>query len=319
MNDTSSSPPASPLIWGNLLHLSYNMWSDWENPAVKSPYYAAKPFLRFEDGLWDDLLNRMSRAGFNMVVLDLGDGVFYESHPEIAVENAWSVERLRAELDKMRSLGLEPIPKLNFSTCHDHWMGPYARRISTPEYYDFCRDIIAEVMALFDTPRFFHLGMDEEEQKHQRTFEYVVLRQYDLWWRDFRFLVEQVEKAGSRTWIWSDYVWEHPEPFWEKMPHSVLQSNWYYGGAFGPDVKEVRAYLDLDTNGFDQIPTLSNWTTPDNIPGTVRFCREHLSPERLKGFLLAPWRPTLEACRDRHLDALDRFAEVIAEVKREGE
>ena len=25
-------PPKRPLIWGNLLHLGYNMWCDWDNP-----------------------------------------------------------------------------------------------------------------------------------------------------------------------------------------------------------------------------------------------------------------------------------------------
>ena len=303
------------MIWANLLHLSYNMWSDWENPAIKSPYNACKPYLRFEDALWNDLLRAMADGGMNMVIIDLGDGVRYESHPEIAVEGAWSVARLREELAKMRQMGLEPIPKLNFSTCHDQWMGDYARRVSTPEYYAFCRDMIAEVIQLFDTPRFFHLGMDEEELKHQRNFEYVVLRQYDLWWRDFFFFVEQVTSKGVRPWIWSDYVWEHPEPFYEKMPRSILQSNWYYGGGFDMEQTPVRAYVDLEAHGFDQVPTLSNWTTPENIGGTVRFCREHIAPERLKGFLLAPWRPTLEEVRDRHMDAITHFVQAKAALE----
>ena len=304
------------LIWGNLLHLSYNFWGDWENPEVSSPYHAAKPYLRFDDRLWDDLLRRMADAGMNLVVLDLGDGVAYRSHPEIAVEGAWSVERLREELGKLRALGLEPIPKLNFSTCHDQWLGPYARQVSTPAYYAVCRDLIAEVIDLFDTPRFFHLGMDEEEQKHQRTFEYVVLRQHGLWWRDFFFFVEQVERRGVRPWIWSDYVWEHPEPFYAQMPRSVLQSNWYYGTRFDPDVKEAAAYIDLEAHGFDQVPTLSNYKSPENIAGTVRFAREHIARERLKGFLIAPWRPTLEACRPRHEEAIAHLAKVIRNVER---
>lgn len=301
------------LIWGNLLHLSYNMWGDWENPAVKSPYYAAKPFLRFDDSLWNDLLRQMADAGMNLVVLDLGDGVAYESHPEIAVTGAWPVERLREEIQKLRGLGLEPIPKLNFSTCHDHWLGPYARQVSTPQYYAVCRDLIAEVIALFDTPRFFHLGMDEEEMKHQRHFEHVVIRQFDLWWRDFFFFVEQVESKGVRPWIWSDYVWERPELFYKKMPASVLQSNWYYGSRFDMELIPVKTYVDLETHGFDQVPTLSNWTAPENIGGTVRFARENIAPERLKGFLLAPWRPTLEPCRERHEEAIARLAQAINE------
>ena len=309
----------SSLIWGNLLHLSYNMWADWEwSPDGKHPYNASNPFLRFDDGLWNDLLTAMSEGGLNMVVIDLGDGVQYQSHPEIAVEGAWTTRRLRDELAKMRAMGLEPIPKLNFSTCHDQWLGKYSRMVSTPEYYAVCRDLIAEVIELFDTPRFFHLGMDEEEQKHQRNFEYVVLRQYDLWWRDFFFFILQVESKGVRPWIWSDYVWEHPELFYARMPKSVLQSNWYYGASFDESLGPVKAYLELDAAGHDQIPTLSNWTNATNVGDTVTFSRKHFAPERLKGFLLAPWRPTLEACRPIHMAAIGQLAKAKADMLRGG-
>ena len=300
------------MIYANLLHLSYNMWCDWDNPAVKGPYYAAKPYLRFDDNVWNDLLAAMVKAKMNMVVIDLGDGVKYQSHPEIAVEGAWTRDKLKSEIKKLKGMGLEPIPKLNFSTCHDHWLGPYARMVSTPKYYEVCQNLIAEVIDLFDKPRYFHLGMDEEEQKHQRWFEHVVLRQYGLWWRDFEFFVKQVESKGIKAWIWSDYVWEHPDLFWERMPKSILQSNWYYGNAFSADTKEVKAYLDLEDHKYDQAPTLSNWESNDNIYGTVRFCREHIPAERLKGFFLAPWRPTLPEVRDTHLSAIEHFGKAIA-------
>ncbi len=36
----------------------------------------------------------------NMVIIDLGDGVKYDSHPEIAVTGAWSPQKLMRELKK---------------------------------------------------------------------------------------------------------------------------------------------------------------------------------------------------------------------------
>lgn len=75
--------------------------------------------------LWNELQQKMLGVGVNMVVIDLGDGVKYESHPEIAVRGAWSVKQLRQELAKLRKMGIEPIPKLNFSATHDIWLGPY--------------------------------------------------------------------------------------------------------------------------------------------------------------------------------------------------
>src|SRR5690349_20435771 len=106
------------LIWGSLLHLSFNMWSD--RPAADwLEYVGAEPYLRFDQSLWDDLLRQMAGAGMHMIVIDLGDGIQYESHPEIAVQGAWSIHKLKQELAKARALGLEVIPKLNFSTSHD--------------------------------------------------------------------------------------------------------------------------------------------------------------------------------------------------------
>jgi hypothetical protein len=257
----------------------------------------------------------MAKHGMNMVVIDLGDGVEYQSHPEIAVKGAWSRLRLRDELKKMRSMGLEPIPKLNFSTCHDEWLGDYSKMVCSPKYYEVCKDLIAEVIELFERPRLFHLGMDEEDAKHQKAFEYVVVRQYGLWWRDFEFFVDQVTSKGIQPWIWADYVWEHPELFYARMPKSILQSNWYYGTNFDGKVLAVKTYNDLEAHGYDQVPTLSNWTNSDNIEGTVRYCKEHIDPQRLKGFLLAPWRPTLAETRDRHLDAIEHFAKAMEIIK----
>jgi hypothetical protein len=293
------------MIWAYLLHLSYNMWGDRSVP--NAPYYQYRPYLRCEDALWDEIVERMPGAGVNTLVIDLGDGVKYRSHPEISVENAWPVEKLKEQLRRMRSLGLEPVPKLNFSTCHDAWMGPYARRVSTPEYYDFAKDLIAEVIEIFDGPKLFHLGMDEEALVHQRHFEYVVIRQHDLWWRDLQFLFDQVTAKGVRPWIWSDNIWVRPDEFVQRMPKNALQSNWYYGKEFDSRI-EVKAYKDLDAGGFDQVATFSNWEDPENVYNTVRFCKENLSPERLKGFLHAPWRPTLGEVRHRHMAALEEIA-----------
>ncbi len=300
----------SDMIWAILYHLGYNMWCDWDNPKRRSWHTNASPDLRFDDSLWNDLVKQMAEAGVNMVVIDIGEGVRYESHPELAVNGSWTPDRLKKELANLRELGIEPIPKLNFSATHDAWLGPYSRCLSTPAYYDVCKDLIAETIQLFDTPRFFHLGMDEETAPHQRDYEYVVIRQHDLWWRDFYFYIEQVQAAGVRPWIWSDYVWHHPEDFYKKMPKSVLQSNWYYGEEFdvNDEKRYVKAYVELEEHGYDQVPTGSNWSNDVNFQRTVDFCKKHIAPELLKGFLHAPWRPTLEQYREHSLNAIRQTA-----------
>jgi len=301
------------MIWVNLVHLSYNMWIDHDAPELEGygKIIIAQPNLRFDKAVYDDILKAMVENGANMLVIDLGDAVKYESHPEIAVNGAWSVEQLRSELARIRKIGIEPIPKLNFSATHDIWMGPYSRMLSTPQYYDVCRDLISEVIDIFDNPRLFHIGMDEETYGHQIYQKYVVIRQYDLWWHDLLFYVKEVEKKGVQSWMWSDYEWHHPELFFKNMPKSVLQSNWYYDPDMYPEEEPnktyVKAYLDLEKHGYDQVPTGSNHSTPVNFEETVKFCKEHIAPERLKGFLQTVWRPTVEEYRQRQIEAVEQI------------
>jgi hypothetical protein len=310
----------SNLLWGNLLHLSFNMWEDRDDTQVQWRTYRDE--LQLDKPLWDDLTARMAEAGMNLLVLDLGDAVAYQSHPEIAVRQAWSPAQLRDELGRLRGLGLEPIPKLNFASTHDAWLKEYGRMVSTPRYYEVCADLIEEVCALFDRPRFFHLGMDEETCQHQRYYAYLVVRQHELYWHDFHYLCDQVERHGVRPWIWSDCIWHRAPTFVEQVSSAVLQSNWYYGLDFpdpcsGEPDREGKvgmpdAYVTLDQYGYDQIPTASNHSTPHNFGRTVEWCRQHLAPERLLGFLTAPWRPTTEQYRDHHLAAIDQVAAAMA-------
>ena len=307
------------LMWGALLHMGTNMWSDvpvtsWGPfKGEQLSLVCQADHLRFDDKVWQALTARMQAAKMNLVVIDLGEALQYESHPELAVKGSWTVERFRKELARLRALGLEPIPKLNFSTAHDTWLKEYGRQVSTPAYYKVCADLVREVCAIFDRPRFFHLGYDEETAAHQAKYRYAVVRQGELWWHDFLFFVKEVESQGVRPWIWSDYYWNHPEEFLSRMPKSVLQSNWYYGAAFDPEKqKYVKAYLDLEKAGFDQVPTGSNWSCDTNFPDTVGFCRKGLAPERLKGFLMAPWFFTLPEWQEKNLQAI---AQVEAAMK----
>lgn len=40
--------------------------------------------------------------------------------------------------------------------------------------------MIADVIETFDTPRFFHIGFDEEDDKNQRKHSISIVRQGDL-------------------------------------------------------------------------------------------------------------------------------------------
>ena len=304
-------------IWGCLLHLSFNMWEEYISPH--RPFRGFRPDLELDEVLWREAVQAMAKNGGNMIVIDLGDAVRYESHPEIAVNGAWSPKKLREELKKMRDLGIEPIPKLNFSAGHDTWLREYSRMVSTEKYYEVCADLITEVCDLFDKPRFFHLGMDEESAGHQTHYRYIAVRQNDVWWGDFYFLITQVEKNGSRAWIWPDYMlWNHPEQFFEKMPKSVVQSNWFYGTFDNINQKDIQAYISLNQGGYEQIPAGAYLTgkyftgikSPElNIGGTADFCKKNLDDRLLLGFLQTWWGPTIEENRDRIIEGIRLLGE----------
>jgi len=303
------------MIWAYLMHLSTNQWGD-RPPAPGATPNPSQDYMAevvFDEAVWRQVTERLAAAGVTMIVLDLGDSVRYDSHPEIALPGAWSPKKLAEESRRLGDIGLELIPKLNFSARHDAWLGKYGRMLATDIYREVCTDLITEVCEILDTPRFFHLGMDEEGYELQKRLAFAAVRQGDLWWEDLGVLTTAVEAAGVRPWVWADAAWHHPDEYYVQMPKSVLQSNWHYGLAF-PDDNSVRprvlkpgteahlAYLDLDEHGYDQIPGsgfyLGTW---DSFPLTVRYCLERLNQERLLGFLQSPWAMTIPSRLEDHL------------------
>ena len=312
----AASATAPEAIKAVLLHLGHNMWCDWFPEGMDlSKFEKGLPdtTLRCKDDLWRKVTDHAAAKGMNMIVIDLGEGAVYPSHPELAITGSWSVEKLRAELNRLRGMGLEPIPKLNFSTTHNGWLKYYRRMLSTPTYYKVCEDVLRDAYKIFDRPRFIHIGCDEETAQHQagsgRAY-YISVRVGEFWMHDFEHLVRTVEKLGARPWAWSDYGWSHPE-FMQRCPKSVVLSNWYYDECYGgfdlatnktADHKRLINFWDLEKAGYDQIPCGTNWVgwkrrqvnagAEDVIGKLVKLGRQVVAPERLLGFMMAPWAST---------------------------
>ena len=325
-----ASRPEPKFMWGVLLHFGLNIQSDIPVDKWGGKKYfgedlklmTAADHVRFDEGVFDRLTDRMAAKGLNTIVIDLEEALYYPSHPELAVKGTWSVERFQKKLAQLRAKGLEPIPKLNFSTAHDVWLKEYHKMVSTPKYYQVVSDVISDAIDVFEKPRFFHIGFDEESHNHQKRHSISIVRQGDLWWHDFLHIVNAVEKKGVRAWCWSDKIWHAKKEFLNRMPKSVLQSNWYYGRNFelnrplpeGRECNYVDAYIELEKAGFDQVPTGSNWSVNDSISATVSFARKHIAPERLKGFLAAPWVKTLPQFEKMHEEQIDQVHDAMRTI-----
>lgn len=328
---------ASEEIRALLLHLGHNMWCDWIPPDIdRSCFEKGLPDLklRSRDDYWREVTDYAAIRGLNMIVVDVGEGLVYPSHPELAIEGSWSPEKLKGEVARLKSIGLEAIPKLNFSTTHNGWLKQYRRMLSTPTYYKVCEDVLADVHEVFGHPRFVHIGCDEEMASHQlasKRTPFVIERTGEFWWHDFLHIVRTVERLGARAWAWSDYGWDHWEAFEKRCPRSVLLSNWYYDECYGgfdrqtnktADLKRLQNFYNLDAAGFEQVPCGTNWVGwirkrekvgADDVMGKlVALCRKDISGDLLKGFMMAPWAscdtPENVAFNRR---GIDLFAEAV--------
>ena len=177
---------SSAFKWIDLVHLGMKMWGDlpmkeppkrdgimtkvltdeeydaiWRNPDI-----LAKDRVYFDEPFWKELSEKLKASGCNCILFDVGEALRYPSHPELAVKGTWSPEKLRAEILRLRGMGFEVFPKLNFSTSHDAWLGPYERMIATPKYYEVCADVIRDTMEVFAPVENFHIGFDEIGRAH---------------------------------------------------------------------------------------------------------------------------------------------------------
>ncbi len=288
-----------------LLHLSYNQWKDKPDDRV---VYGFSDKLRFDRAVFNDVVTLMAKLKMNMIVLDLGDAIRYRSHPEIAVKGALTPKQLVELLNQCRDLGIEPIPKLNFATTHDIWLKEYERMVGTEQYNRVCDDLIAEVCELFGRPRFFHIGMDEEDLPNHRglKLEHIVIREGQVWLDAVKRFDQTIRKHGARTWMWADPLWptrEGPRP---AIPKDILMSDWNYSRQ--KEFPTLKAIVDM---GYDNIPAGANWSEDQNIYLLSRYAATQLDPKKVPGMLMTSWNPTLENCRHNLLNAVSLAAGVF--------
>ena len=256
--------------------------------------------LNTEKDAWKEISKEASSFGFNYVLIEIADGIKYKSHPEIAIDGAWEIEELKEELQKLRGMNLIPIPKLNFSTAHDAWLGIYSRMISTPEYYSVARDIISEVIDIFDTPELLHIGLEDEGHHSQIRYDYVCFRQHDLYWHDYNFLISCVREKGVRPWVAVDPYIVNKERFLENTDKDVVISPLYENHFFtatGPVTakdpssapeKRLTSFTELPALGYDIIPTFFTRNNRLCVDHIIRYVHKMVNVEKVKAILIAP-------------------------------
>ncbi len=288
-------------MWGILVHLSMNMW------------LPKKEGIMFDDDFWSYVLEESSKTGINTIILDIGDGIQFASHPEISLKDAWSRGRVRQEVERCRKLGISLIPKLNFATPHDMWLGEYARMVSTTTYYKVCNDLIKEVYELFEHPEYIHIGMDEEDARHVQNHEYAVYRQGELFWHDLRFLVDCVRDTGAMPFMWGCPLYRHFDEYKKHFsPDECVLSPWAYN-AFNKEhwtPIESRAEYVAYYNEGEYANLGIKYVEED--PYLVMF--REVSPKVCEeGYKLIPCASVFNRCDWNHMDLLEYFKELASD------
>jgi len=288
-------------MWSILVHLGPSM-------GVKGDSSLGSKKMNFDEDIWDMIIERSVEVGINTIVLDVGDGIQYASHPEISAEGAWTRYRLNKEIERCEKVGIKLIPKLNFSTMHDHWLGIYGRMVSTPQYYTVCADLIKEVYEAFQKPEYIHLGMDEESAEFAQA-EFNCFRKGDLFWHDLRFLVDCVEAAGAKAWIWSSPLFDYPEEYKKHFePGEVLISPYHYNALREDHYTpiETRSEYLVYYNEGKYAEMGIKYVEED--PFLVHFM-EVAIPLMKEGYLYAPCASVFNRCKYNHDDLLEYFKE----------
>lgn len=307
--------------WVYFIQLSNHMHNDGNGKFRY--WYDVEPYIpenNVDFTIWDELIPMLKEQKCNTLLIDIGDGVKFDSHPEISAPDAVSKEFLKKKLDEARAAGLTPIPKFNFSTEHHCWLKEYRRMVSSKIYRKVCVDLIDEMCELFDKPELFHLGMDEETSLDSEQWrECVIMRGENLMFEDFGLMFDACRRNGARPWIWSDYYWINPEIFERRMPRDVMQSNWFYAhfrefpqGHFLRDA--INSFEALDKMGFDQMPTCSTYDCQSNPREVMTHCKKLVNPATVKGYVMAPWADLTKENELILQNSVLRFGEARAKI-----
>lgn len=286
------------MIWAFMMKMGSNMWGrkgevwPYDNEDAEFLYHDE---VYCDREIWKKVTDFLPQNGINTLLIDVGESIILDSHPELANPGSRTKQEVKEELARLRSMGLEPIPKLNFSCCHDAWLKDYAYMVGTETYNRVCCEVLDEVAEVFDRPKFFHLGLDEEMVNNQANFPVTRIRSPRQKLHDANLLFDVLRSKGIRPWIWADLEvvegFGGEETFQSVIPKDVLLSNAYYGELYRNQGTSKRAelYIKIGEWGYEQIPTCSRWFTFLNPRHTLRYCKANVRPESIVGYLDAPW------------------------------
>jgi len=260
----------------------------------------------FDPDVAVEAVGAMAEVGMNTLIIDCADGVKYKSHRELKRHYSVPMRQLKKVADAAHKLGIDVVPKLNFSKSHrnhhDEWLGPHCPEHGWPkyeQYYDVAEDLMAELVAACRPKRFFHIGMDEDHTRSLVQFVDAIKK-----------LRRRVKKFGLRAVIWSDSTHNDrasiAQAHAEKciaaetlIPKDIVQMPWQYGRCTPSVVKR------LVERGFEV------WAAPGSDVENTRRWRRAVLRYGGSGIVLTMWKKCDRANRDRLLEIIRTAGAVL--------
>lgn len=289
-------------ICAHNLNIGYNMWFDKYSILNFNEYdKKERDFLYFDKDTWNRVTEFLPAQGINTVIIDLAEGIEYDCAPELKVEGSICKAEFKEMLDRLRKLGLTPIPKLDFSSAHDVWLKYYSRMLCTTAYRELVVNLIDEVCELFDKPEYFHIGMGDEYNDYQKYYGFIATRGRINFWEDVLLMCEACRKNGARPMMSGEYYNREPYLFTKNLPEDVVITARYFGDILAPideygrdPRSEAQKKLEaLQQSVKNDIIYNGVGITAFNLDRLALFGKNH--PENFLGLMSSPE----EACVDR--------------------
>lgn len=285
-------PRRTPTI-AYLMHLTHYDPHWVQHKATEQP---------FDSAVGAAVIEALRGHGFNALVVSIGDGVVYQSHPELRKPYSVPMAVLHALAAQARAAGLEFIPKFNFSmsaiNCHNDWIRVPGQTwwddLDHDEaYYAKAFALIDEVLAACGGASRLHIGMDEDHNRSHAQYVATI-----------KALRQRLKQRGLRTIMWSDAAIPYPngQVYVEKAlaaiahcPKDVVQVLWDYRGT------PARAAKRIVDAGFE-LWGAPGWSDAKQVEGYVRLCRRLGAT----GLLMTRWIKCVEENRQELLDCIHR-------------
>ena len=294
---------------------------DIEDGGYKTEVY-------FDKNTFEKLIVAAKDYGFDTVMLNLGEGIVYDSHPEIAIKGSMPKAEFKTYLNKIRELGMKVAPMLDFSALRNAWTGEYCTTAGSLWYKDFCCDILTEILELFENPEFCHLGFESEIMEKQENQAIMTRRNQEVLRRDMRALFDICDKFGTRPWIWID---EHSiefiggraadkeDIFKSFIPKNTILSYLYFPPIYPHYVEQGRVKEEMKmcdkicSWGYDVYPMCSTWFRHESSRDMINYHVKCVGLKSVKGWVCNPNAFTVDSKYYWILNDMFRFADAQKE------